>query len=263
VNALQLDEIVIVGGGCYGTFYTRQLVEARKRGKVEFRRLLVVDRNPECQAAPDLVGDPTRELVVRDWDAFFDAYLGDAAEPRPSDLQERDSATRERGSPSGPSRRQSVIVPSPLMPHLMYQWLLRRARKRWPARVVESRPLSEGPGTPYAVTSPDLVRYVSFADWICPTHCTEPSRCPVIRGPRTWEMREAIEDLAARLRMPAPILFECRHQVFAVGSFSVSEVIAGDRFVAEVGSRGEETDLLVGTVSACHGAINRLHLGPA
>ena len=241
MKALQLDEIVIVGGGCYGTFYTRQLVEARKRGKVEFRRLLVVDRNPECQAAPDLVGDPARELVVKGWDAFFDAYLGDAAEP---------------------SRPPSVIVPSPLMPHLMYQWLLRRARKRWPTRVVESRALSEGPGTPYDVTSPDLVRYVSFADWICPTHCTEPSRCPVIRGPRTWEMREAIEDLAARLRMPAPILFECRHQVFAVGSFSVSEVVAGDRFVAEAGSRGEETDLLVGTVSACHGAINLLHLGP-
>ena len=249
MKALQLDEIVIVGGGCYGTFYTRQLVDARKRGKLEFRRLLVVDRNPECQAASDLVGDPTRELVVKDWDAFFDAYLGDAAEP-----------SRRAAEP--PSRPPSVIVPSPLMPHLMYQWLVRRARKRWPTRVVESRPLSEGPGTPYDVTSPDLVRYVSFADWICPTHCTEPSRCPVIRGPRTWEMREAIEDLAARLRMPAPILFECRHQVFAVGSFSVSEVVAGDRFVAEAGSRGEETDLLVGTVSACHGAINLLHLGP-
>jgi hypothetical protein len=246
VTALQLDEIVIVGGGCYGTFYTRQLVEARKRGKVEFRRLLVVDRNPECQATPDLVGDASRQLVVQDWDSFFNEYLGRAAQ-EPS---------------GGGAQVPSVIVPSPLMPHLMYQWLLRRARERWPARVVESRPLSEGPGTPYDVSSPDLVRYVSFADWICPTHCTEPSRCPIIRGPRTWEMREAIEDLAARLRMPAPILFECRHQVFAVGSFSVAEVVAGDRVVAEAGRRGEETDLLVGTVSACHGAINLLHLGP-
>jgi hypothetical protein len=247
VNALQLDEIVIVGGGCYGTFYTRQLVEARHRGKVEFRRILVVDRNPECQAARDLIGDPSRRLVVQDWDAFFDRYLEKAAQP----------PNRPAAEPS------SVIVPSPLMPHLMYQWLMRRARARWPARVVESRALSEGPGTPYDVSSPDLVRYVSFADWICPTHCTEPSRCPVIRGPRTWEMKEAIADLAARLRMPAPILFECRHQVFAVGSFSVAEVVAGDRVVAEAGSRGEETDLLVGTVSACHGALNLLHLGPA
>jgi putative membrane protein len=31
-----------------------------------------------------------------------------AAESRPSDLQERDSATRERGSPSGPSRRAAL-----------------------------------------------------------------------------------------------------------------------------------------------------------
>ena len=246
MTVLQLDEIVIVGGGCYGTFYTRQLIEARKRGKVEFHRLLVVDRNPECQAAPDLVGDPSRELVVQDWDQFFDEYLSRAADGRLSSAE-----------------HPSVIVPSPLMPHLMYQWLLRRARERWPGRVVESRPLSEGPGTPYDVSSPDLVRYVSFADWICPTHCTEPSRCPIIRGPRTWEMREAIEDLAARLRMPAPILFECRHQVYAVGSFSVAEVVAGDRVVAEAGKRGEETDLLVGTVSACHGAINLLHLGAA
>src|SRR5262249_37006215 len=158
---------------CYGTFYSRQLVEARKRGKVEFRRVLVVDRNPACQAAPDLVGDPSRELVVQDWDEFFDEYLRRAAQPT-----------------SRPAPAPSVIVPSPLTPHLMYQWLLRRARERWPTRVVESRPLSEGPGTPYDVSSPDLVRYVSFADWICPTHCTEPSRCPVIRGPRTWEMRE-------------------------------------------------------------------------
>ncbi len=247
MTALRLDEIVIVGGGCYGSFYTRQLVEARKRGKVEFRRILVVDRNPECQAAPDLAGEPSRQLIVQDWDQFFDEYLSRAAEP----------PSRPAGEPP------SVIVPSPLMPHLMYQWLVRRARARWPSRVVESRALSEGPGTPYDVSSPDLVRYVSFADWICPTHCTEPSRCPVIRGPRTWEMKEAIADLAARLRMPAPILFECRHQVFAVGSFSVAEVVAGDRVVAEAGSRGEETDLLVGTVSACHGALNLLHLGPA
>jgi len=31
VNALQLDEVVIVGGGCYRTFYSRQLVEARRQ----------------------------------------------------------------------------------------------------------------------------------------------------------------------------------------------------------------------------------------
>ena len=258
--ALRLDEIVIVGGGCYGSFYTRQLVEARKRGKVEFRRILVVDRNPECQAAPD-DGRPMAPARGAGLGRLLRRLSEKAAEPLepPGRAAEPSRGPRCRSGQARPERHR----PSPPMPHLMYQWLVRRARARWPARVVESRALSEGPGTPYDVSSPDLVRYVSFADWICPTHCTEPSRCPVIRGPRTWEMREAIAELAVRLRMPAPILFECRHQVFAVGSFSVAEVVAGDRVVAEAGSRGEETDLLVGTVSACHGALNLLHLGPA
>jgi hypothetical protein len=34
------------------------------------------------------------------------------------------------------------------MPHLMYRWLLRRARLRWPDRTVETGPLEEMIGTP-------------------------------------------------------------------------------------------------------------------
>jgi hypothetical protein len=36
------------------------------------------------------------------------------------------------------------------MPHLMYRWLLRRARLRWPDRTVETGPLEEMIGTPIA-----------------------------------------------------------------------------------------------------------------
>ena len=40
----------MVGGGCYGTFYASQLAKAKARGKTDYRTVLVVDRNPECQA---------------------------------------------------------------------------------------------------------------------------------------------------------------------------------------------------------------------
>jgi hypothetical protein len=184
-------------------------------------------------------------VVVAEWGAFLDRYLG---EPGP------DQAPPE----------SSVIVPSPLMPHLMYQWLLRRARARWPTRAVETRPIPESPHTPFDSTAPDHTRYVSFADWICPTHCVEPALCPVIRGPRTWEMADAMENLTRRLNRAnptaGPVLFQCRHTVFGVGTFGVADVLAGDRLVAEAGARGEG-DVLVGTISSCHGAANLLHLG--
>ena len=243
--SLALGDVVIVGGGCYGSFYADQLLRARARGAAGWRRLLVVDREPGCRARAAIAGAEGAELVVEEWGAFFDRFLASAA-PDP-------------GAPD-------AIVPSPLMPHLMYEWLLRRARARWPGREVGTRPVTMGAGTPYDVLAPDGTRYVSFADWLCPVHCIEPATCPIIRAPRTWEMGDAMVELVARLKLTAPTvgpaLFVCRHRVFGVGMFDAGEVLAGDRLVAQAGSGPSEVDVLVGTVSACHGAVSLLHLGP-
>jgi hypothetical protein len=242
---VELRDVAIVGGGCYGTFYAGQLIRAAERGKARYRRLLVVDRDPGCRFAGEIGSGPDRELVVADWGEFFDRWLD---------------------RPGGPeSGAGDAIVPSPLMPHLMYQWLVRRAGERWPGRLIEPRPLTDPIGTPYDATAPDGTRYVSFADWLCPTHCIEPAICPVIRAPRTWEMGEAMEALTARLSLTTPTagpaLFVCRHRVFGVGMFDAAEVLAGDRLVADAGSGPDEVDVLVGTISACHGAVSLLHLG--
>jgi hypothetical protein len=233
---VRFGRVVIVGGGCYGSFYARQLARAKAERKADFQQLLVVDRNPDCCLIREQGESPDRRLVVEDWDTFFDAFLADA-------------------------ESQDAIVPSPLMPHLMYGWLLRRARARWPLRTLETRPLSMGPGTPYDTAAPDGTRYVSFADWICPTHCIEPATCPVTRAPRTWEMGETVALLAQRMGAVGSALFTCRHQVFGVGMFSVTEVLAGDALVNDAGASGGPVEILVGTVSACHGALNLLRLG--
>jgi hypothetical protein len=241
---VKCGEIVIVGGGCYGTFYARQLTIAKSKGKAEFDRLLIVDRDAGCQMHRELGEAPDRRLVVSDWDAFFDEYLA-----RPADAVSGEVV-------------ENHIVPSPLMPHLMYGWVLRRARARWPGRLVETRALAGKAGTPYDTAAPDGTRYLSHADWLCPTHCIEPALCPVTRAPRTWEMSETLTDLARRLEVHGPALFMCEHRVFGVGSFSVTEVMAGEALVADAGASGEAADVLVGTVSSCHGAANLLHLGP-
>lgn len=232
--------MVVVGGGCYGSFYAGQLLRAAERGKVVLRRMIIVDRDPGCRFAREFGAAPGRELALADWDTFFDRYLeGETGSVEPD-----------------------LIVPSPLMPHLMYHWLVRQARRRWPGRTVETRPLHAGPGTPYDVAAPDGTRWLSFADWTCPTHCIEPATCPVTRAPRTWEMNDALEALAGRHRPPlaGPVTFICRHRAHGVGAFDRAEVLAGDALVRRVGEAGA-ADVLVGTISACHGAVNRLHLG--
>jgi hypothetical protein len=245
VPALALGDVVIVGGGCYGSFYAGQLLRARQRGAVRWRRLLVVDRDPGCRAAAAVSRAEGVELVVQDWGGFFDEFLVGRPDAGPPD----------------------AIVPSPLMPHLMYEWLLRRARLRWPGREVATRPVTEAAGTPYDVLAPDGTRYVSFADWLCPVHCIEPATCPIIRAPRTWEMGDAMAALALRLGAThptaGPVLFTCRHRVYGVGMFDASTVLEGDALVARAGAAGTPVDVLVGTVSSCHGAASLLHLGEA
>lgn len=235
-------DVVVIGGGCYGSFYAGQLAEARIRGKIDFGRVVLVDRNPDCQATSDrrIRGDCA--LVVQEWDSFLDEFLN--REPPTS------------GAPD------DAIVPSPLMPHLMAHWLGRIAHTSWPGRVVETLPVDQPLGTPYDVLAPDGTRYVSFADWLCPTHCIEPHICPVTRGPRTWEMKDAlvqyVADLARDRPTEGPALFVTRHRAFGVGMFDVAEVRLARGQLTGAVARGAA--LVVATISACHGAVGMLRV---
>ncbi len=242
-DVVTFRDIIVVGGGCYGSFYASQLLYAREKAAAAWERLLVVDRDPGCRLARERIGGDGVELRTEEWGTFFDRYLGRAV----------------------PAALPDAIVPSPLMPHLMFEWLLRTARRRWPGRLVEPRGVDLEAGTPYDVCHADGTRYVSFADWVCPVHCVEPATCPVIRGPRTWEMSQAVGELTVRFgrsrAVAGPVLFRCRHRTYGVGMFDVAEVLAGDAAVAAAGARGGAVDVVVGTVSSCHGAVSLLHLG--
>lgn len=238
-DAVLYDNIVIVGGGCYGSYYVRQLERARAADAIAYNRVTVVDRDPNC-AVSKISADVT--LVTAEWSDFFATYLA------ASTTESRDA-----------------IVPSPLMPHLMYLWLLDRARARWAGRQVSTIPLTTQPDTPWERASPDGTHYVSFATWECPINCIEPKRCPHTRDERDWTMPEAARQIVTRSGMTegalvGPVIFHCTHRAFGVGMFDTRDVVAADEFVRTAAAESA-ADVLVGTVSHCHGALNVLHVG--
>lgn len=245
---VRLRDVIVVGGGCYGTFYATQLARARARGKAEYRSVVVVDRVHDCRARRELPEAAERVFVTSEWGDFFDRFLFMVQAPAAGDPGD-------------------CIVPSPHMSHLMFEWLVRRLRARCPGRRIEVADVPDGLDTPYDRSAADRTRYVSFADWICPTHCIEPAICPAIGAPRTWEMSRAVTTLVERLRgrgraVVGPVLFVCRHQVFGVGTFAVQAVLDGERLALEAARHAERVAVLVGTISACHGALNLLVVGP-
>jgi hypothetical protein len=235
--------IAIVGGGCYGSFYLRQLLRARAAGALTWERVVVVDRNPNCAAAQmlaDADAESGAQLVVAEWTKYFREYLSVAAE--------------------GGARNSDAIVPSPLMPHLMYEWVRDRAKERWPDREITTRALPSTPPTPWERAAPDGVHYVSFATWMCPINCIEPATCPHTKGPRSWTMPATIRDYVAQEGIAGPALFHVTHRAYGVGMLNVADVLAADQLVRGV-AEDKAAQVLVGTVSHCHGALAILSIG--
>ena len=228
--------IVIIGGGCYGSYYVRQLRRASASSAVRFERLLVVDRDASCAAAKTI--DRDLELRVAEWRDFLDVFLADEA------------------------RSADAIVPSPLMPHLLFQWIERRARDRWPERRVAVSLPGSIAGIPWQREGHDGTRYVSFAEWICPVNCIEPRICPHTRGERTWSMPPALAAHVAIARgagepLEASAVLHCTHRAYGVGMIDVPDILAAERTVA-MAADGRRAAILIGTVSHCHGAIGTL-----
>ncbi|MFL5618450.1 MAG: hypothetical protein ACJ79A_08670, partial [Gemmatimonadaceae bacterium] len=162
------------------------------------------------------------------------------------------------------SRLGDAIVPSPLMPHLMADWLAARAGERWPERAVRIAPIAELPSIPWQRAGEDGTRYVSFAAWVCPINCIEPARCPETRDTRTWSLPVALTSGSAgggaAEPSAVPLLFHCAHRAYGVGMIDVRDVVRADATIA-ASAAAEEAAFLVGTVSHCHGALRCIAIG--
>lgn len=237
---LEFARIVVIGGGCYGSWYTQQLTRALQHGALAAEEVIVVDRNPGCRVAQGLARDEYAGLPVRlvreTWAEFLAGWLAEGPAALAND----------------------ALVPSPLMPHLCFDWLLERARARWPTREVRVGSVPRETGMPWERGAPDGRHYVSFATWMCPVNCIEPARCPATRGTRDWSMPPALAAyVSATPELRGPVIFHCLHRTFGVGMIDAAGIAQADADIAEWGAAGP-VQVLVGTVSHCHGALGVL-----
>lgn len=242
-ETLSFERIVVIGGGCYGSWYTQQLLRAQKSNALTVNEIVVVDRNPACQVirardAGDF-RDTNIAVETTTWADYLTTWFSvDAA-----------------------ALRGHALVPSPLMPHLLLDWLVARAKRRWPDRITTVTPLKNAPRIPWERAAPDGRHYVSFAEWLCPVNCIEPALCPSTGGPRSWSMPPALRAYVSAQPvahgMNGPVIFHCVHRTHGVGMIDAAPVAFADVQIAEWGTNAN-VDVLVGTVSHCHGALGVL-----
>jgi hypothetical protein len=238
----------VIGGGCYGAYYVRQLSRAAAAGAVQWNRVIVVDRDAHCRVSHEAVDAPAHtltppEIVVSDWGDFLDGWI-----------------------PAAETSVPDALVPSPLMPHLFFEYLSRRAVSRWPSRTVARAALAAPVGTPWEQAAPDGTSYISHATWTCPINCIEPDICPHTKDVRSWTMPDTLRawvegETGSGDAMRGPFTFHCTHRAFGVGMVDKRPIREADDAIAAAGRAGP-VRALVATASHCHGAAVVLAIGP-
>ncbi|MDZ4803610.1 MAG: hypothetical protein SGI90_01950 [Candidatus Eisenbacteria bacterium] len=240
----RIHEAIIIGGGCYGSYHARQLIRAADKGALHLQGLVIVDRDPDCAARREYAGHASLRFITADWIDFLESYL-DAA----------------------PVESDDVMVPTPVGPHLMFEWLRRRASRLGAERHI---PLPELPATPYASRSPEGTGYQSFATWTCPVTCVEPAICPVTKGPKDWEMDEAVfafarNEAGAGRSFDDVQVFRCRPLAFGIAAWPTRQAVVArgrlEGLLAAAAGNLRTRRMLVATTSSCHGVVDLLEVG--
>jgi hypothetical protein len=233
-------KFIIFGGGCYGTFYARQLLRARAAGALVVDDIAVIDHSEHPRAAELLDETAPLRIVQADWADFLDTHFA-------------------AGAGDG-----EHLVPPPFTPHLAVGWLLRSLERMFPDAHFAPQPFAALPGTPFQDQRAHGTLAVSHADWLCPVNCIEPARCPATRGPRDWDMDRTVRFFARDLdNAGQPVarvcLFHCHHLAWGVGTYPAQALVDAREALRQDIAGSKDLRFLVGTVSRCHGALHLVH----
>jgi len=230
--------VIIIGGGCFGTFYARQLLRAREEGKCGFSRLLVIDKNKNCRAFRE-IRDSGVTFVSMDWEDYLHQYASES-------FHEGSLAVQE-----------DVYIPSHWAPHLLRDMFLHRIQDDpgIPAVRVRKIEMENKIGTPYEVVLKNGDHAVSFATWECPPHCIEPIKCPHTKKERDWEMGDFLKDFF-RGREENWFSFFCRHLANGVAGIPMKDIYAEYLRLKDVVKENKNCRLAIMTHSSCHGLVS-------
>lgn len=222
-------DIYILGGGSEGTQYARWLMLARERGKIDFRELVIVDKNENCKIKNSEV-----RIQNADWIDFLVHHIE-----------------------SSKADADDLIVPSHAAPHLLGMTFARLASssgtKKNDLQMVD---IPAPVGAPFEKRLEKGVVAVSMATWNCPANCPEPAKCPHIHAPRDWDLEIMLRDWAKKAGLDEFFVFPARHFAFAVSGIPSRTIIDSWRLLKKRLSTPGSYLIGVSTASACHGIIS-------
>ncbi|MBX8637594.1 MAG: hypothetical protein KIY11_04445 [Thermoplasmata archaeon] len=230
-------DIIVIGGGCYGTFQTRRLLKAIGAGRIGGNaRIVIVDRNESPPARTEF-GDNGRVVFAKsDWSSFLSDYVL-----------------------SYSAGRGDQLIPAHIAPHLLFDVCSNYLRVRG-GHAVEFIPVVTTFDLPFEKSN-GTTKYISAAAWLCPFSCIEPSVCPAIKGERTWDLSTLVPARVGR-SADMTIVFKTTHYAWGVSSISLDSIFESCESLLNRALASGDGGLtaVVATTSNCHGAVGLMKI---
>ncbi len=233
-SKIQVRNFYVVGGGCFGTQYTKWLLRSVGLGWLEFEKIYVIDKNSECKINKE-VQDKRVQWVNQDWLEFFPKLVADHFDNQ--------------------KYFNDQWVPSPLSPHLIYHAFV-KALAQLLQVAIQHQSFVEDPQAPTKFNLPNGDLAMSHAQWRCPVNCIEPARCPAKRDTRTWEMRQTMQALQQNTHYDSLHFVQCQHLCHAVGTIAVRQIFSEFKMLLDKVRQKQVKNFAVATVSSCHGILS-------
>lgn len=232
-------DLLVIGGGCSGSFHSERLLTAIERGIIEKSRLIIVDRNAENRATAKFAGRDAVTFVRSDWFTFLREYFD--------------------GYRNGSGAR---LIPAHMAPHLLFEVAASQVAARTGMKV-EMEPVPASFNLPFDKEGERGIRYISAAAWLCPFSCIEPDTCPATRGPRDWDLSVIVPE-AMKSKADMSVVFKTTHFAWGVGAIECDSISAAYEGIVELAGRQEgkgSLHIAVATTSNCHGVVGMLRVG--
>lgn len=229
-------DLLIIGGGCSGSFHAERLLTAIDRGLLEGSRLFIVDRNSENSATRKLARNDSVSFVKSDWLSFLRDYF---------DKYSVGSGAR--------------LIPAHIAPHLLFEVAAGHVSSRTGMKV-EMEAVRQSFGLPFEKEGERGIKYISAAAWLCPFSCIEPEICPATRGVRDWDL-SALVPRVMKDGADMSVVFKTTHFVWGVGAIECDSIYSayddiGKLALQKQGNRS--LHVAVATTSNCHGVVGML-----
>ncbi len=234
----------VVGGGCFGSQYVRWLLRARHLGWLEFENIKIIDRNANCLWQQEGTTENGVEWVQEDWIQYFSGLL---RANQQSSLAQKD--------------RIDHWVPAPLSPHILFEGFLQAAHAQHPGLLYDEQPFRDPVATPVQIPLEHGPLAVSFAQWQCPVNCIEPTTCPAIHESRHWDMKRQLQEyFSEQSEGVSWHVLQCQHLLHGVGTIPMESIRQEYEKFLRALKKGDPLELVVATVSGCHGLVGKAGL---